>query len=497
MYPGHHAAVAPNRPAVIMAGSGRVVTYGALEDHANRLAQHWWHLGLRKGDHVAMLVPNVPEAFEVYWAALRSGLYVTAVNRHLTADEAAYVITDCGARSLVVSADLGAAVADRTPLVEDRLSLGQLEGHKDYAEALATASPAPLPDRPRGADMLYSSGTTGRPKGIQPSLPEGQVDEVREPLIALAAGVWGFGPDSVYLSPAPVYHAAPLRFGAATLALGGTVVVMERFEALDALIEKHRVTHSQWVPTMFVRMLKLPEAQRSGFDLSSLRVALHAAAPCPVEVKQAMLDWWGPIVHEYWSSTEANGLTLIGPDDWLSHPGSVGRAALGVLHICDDDGRELPVGEVGTVYVERDELPFRYHGDPAKTVEAQHPAHPTWTTTGDLGRLDDQGFLYLTDRKAFMIISGGVNIYPQEVEDALALHPLVADAAVLGVPDEEMGQRVKAFVQPAGEPPADLAAQLEAFLQGRIASYKVPRDWELRAELPRTPTGKLVKGRLL
>jgi fatty-acyl-CoA synthase len=308
------------------------------------------------------------------------------------------------------------------------------------------------------------------------------------------------GPDTVFLSPAPLYHAAPLRLCAAVQALGGTVVVMEKFEAEVALaaIERHRVTHSQWVPTMFVRMLKLPASTRTRYDLTSQRVAVHAAAPCPTEVKQRMLDWWGPILHEYYSSTEVPGMTWIGPEEWAGHAGSVGRPILGVLHICDDDGRELPVGEVGTVYFERDARPFEYHNDPDKTRRTEHPDHPSWTTVGDVGYVDQEGYLYLTDRKAFMIISGGVNIYPQEIENVLALHPAVADVAVVGIPDPDMGEQVMALIQPAPEvaPDTELAESLVAHVRSRLAGYKVPRTVEFIEQLPRTPTGKLAKGPL-
>jgi fatty-acyl-CoA synthase len=505
MYPGAHVDLFPDKPAVVHAESGEVLTYRELEENSVRLARHLYDAGLRKGEHVALLSGNDPKVYEVYWAALRTGLYITAVNRHLSPSEISYIVNDCGARALIVSAGLADAaeqIVAQTPSVEIRLAFGgPVQGYESYEDARAAASPEPLPDQPRGADMLYSSGTTGRPKGIKQPLPDRQVgDAPGDTYTAIFGPLYGFDTETVYLSPAPLYHAAPLRFGGVVHALGGTLVIMEKFDAEQALaaIERYRVTHSQWVPTMFVRMLKLDEAVRARYDVSSLRVAVHAAAPCPVDVKRAMIDWWGPILHEYYASTEANGATFIDSEQWLRKPGSVGRAGLGTIRVCGDDGAELPTGEIGTVYFERDEIPFAYHNDPAKTAEAVHPEHPTWTTTGDIGYVDEEGYLFLTDRKAFMIISGGVNIYPQEVEDALALHPRVLDVAVIGVPDEEMGESVKAVVQPAPgvEPGPELAAELRDYLRERIAHYKVPKSFDFADDLPRTPTGKLVKGKL-
>jgi long-chain acyl-CoA synthetase len=504
MFPGTFAATHPDRPAVIMAETGEGLTYRELEDGSVRLARTLVEHGLRRGDVVALLTDNHPRAFEVYWAAQRAGLLVTAVNHHLSPDEAAYIVDDCGAQALVVSAatdELAGAIVDRTPRVTLRLAFGgPVAEHRDYDEVVGAQPAEPLADQPRGGDMLYSSGTTGRPKGIKPNLPDRQIDEPGDLYIAVFKPMYGFGEDTVYLSPAPIYHAAPLRFGATIQSTGGTVVMMHRFDPEQALaaIERHRATHSQWVPTMFVRMLKLPEETKTRYDVSSLRVAIHAAAPCPVEVKRAMIDWWGPVLYEYYSSSEANGITFISPQQWLEHPGSVGLAGLGTVHICDDEGRELAPGEVGTVYFARDVRPFEYHGDPEKTRAAQHPEHETWTTTGDLGYVDDEGFLHLTDRKSFMIISGGVNIYPQEIEDVLTLHEAVLDVAVIGVPDEEMGESVLAVVQPAaGHEPSDpLAEQLLDHVRGRIARYKTPRRLVFTDDLPRTPTGKLVKHRL-
>ncbi|WP_043650701.1 acyl-CoA synthetase [Nocardia thailandica] len=505
MYPGAHVDRFPDKPAVVIAETGATLTYRELEENSIRLARHLRGAGLRRGDHVALLSVNNARVYEVYWAALRTGLYITAVNRHLSPAEISYIVDDCGAKALIVSAELADAagrIVARTPAVEVRLAFGgPVPGHESYEEALAAASPEPPADQPRGGDMLYSSGTTGRPKGIKLPLPDRQVgDPPGDTYTALFGPLYGFDTDTVYLSPAPLYHAAPLRYGGVVHALGGTLVVMERFDAEAALaaIERYRVTHSQWVPTMFVRLLKLDAAVRARYDVSSLKVAVHAAAPCPVDVKHAMIDWWGPILHEYYASTEANGATFIDPGQWLRKPGSVGPALLGTIRICGEDGATLPAGEVGTVYFERDERPFTYHNDPAKTAEATHPDHPTWTTTGDIGYVDDEGYLFLTDRKAFVIISGGVNIYPQEIEDALALHPKVLDVAVIGVPDEEMGESVKAVVHPApgADPGPELAAELRAHLRDRIAHYKVPRSVDFADDLPRTPTGKLVKGAL-
>jgi fatty-acyl-CoA synthase len=469
MYPGAHAAVTPEKAAAIDPDTGAALTYGDLEANSARLARVWHQAGLRPGDGVALLTDNCLTAFEVYWAALRSGLYVTAVNRHLTTGEVAYIVNDCGAVAFVGStalADVAADVLPRTPDVRLALAFGgPVTGFESYRHALAGVPSAPLEHQPRGTDMLYSSGTTGRPKGIKPPLPTFQVHEPGDTLTAVFGPMYRFGTDTVYLSPAPISHAAPLRFCGVVQALGGTVVLMRAFDAEQALaaIEEFRVTHSQWVPTMFVRMLKLPPQVRARYDVSSLRYAIHAAAPCPIDVKRAMIDWWGPVLCEYYAATEGNGITFIDSQQWLARPGSVGRDGfLGIVHICADDGTELPAGEVGAVFFERDELPFEYHHDEQKTRAAQHPEHPTWTTTGDIGYLDADRFLYLTDRKAFVIISGGVNVYPQEVENALTLHPKVLDVAVIGLPDEEMGEVVRAVVQPASgvQPGPELEREL-------------------------------------
>jgi long-chain acyl-CoA synthetase len=499
MYPGTHAATAPDRPAVIMAGSGRTITYGQLDENSARLAAALHGLGLRTGDVIALLSDNTPEAFEIYWAAIRSGLYITAVNWHLAPEEAAYIVRDSGAQVVIASAgvrELAEQLVTLAPGVRHWYSFdGEIDGHQSYVELLATAGPR-LTDQPRGSEMLYSSGTTGRPKGIKPHLLPIRVDQPGEPLVALLASAFKITADDVYLSPAPVYHAAPLKWCTAVQALGGTVVLMERFDAEKALaaIQRYRVTITQVVPTMFVRMLQLPEENRKAYDVSSMRVAVHAAAPCPPDVKDAMINWWGPILTEYYGATEMHGLTLITTPEWTRKRGSVGKAALGVLHICDD-GNELPAGVVGTIYFERDVVQFEYHNDPEKTAGSRHPVHQNWSTVGDVGYLDNDGYLYITDRKAFMIISGGVNIYPQETENALALHPNIADVAVIGVPDAEMGEQVKAVVQLRdGVAPSDeLAAEIIGYVRDRIAHYKAPRSVDFVDELPRTATGKLAK----
>lgn len=503
MFPGTHARTNPDKPAIIVADTGETISYAQLDTRSQRFARHLYDNGVRRADHIAVLSDNQPRALEIYWAAMRSGLYVTFINSQLSADEVAYIVNDCGAHTFVAAEKYGpitSRIIEQTPRVQRRIALGSIDGFDDYEALLAAASTQPLPAQPCGADMLYSSGTTGFPKGIEVPLPDYEVDQPGDRITAMFGPTIGMDADSIYLSPAPVYHAAPLRFMAMTHRLGATVVMMRKFDAEDALrfIEQYRITHSQWVPTMFVRMLKLDRQVRDSYDVSSQRCAVHAAAPCPVDVKRAMIDWWGPILLEYYSSTEASGATLIDSHDWLQHPGSVGKPMLGVAHICDDSGADVPAGQIGTVYFEQAVAPFEYHNDPQRTAETRHRDHPNWTTTGDVGYLDEDGYLYLTDRKSFTIISGGVNIYPQEIENALALHPAVLDVAVIGVRDEEMGESVLAVVHPAAQAANDdeLAATLDRFLRERLAHYKVPRRYEFTDDLPRTPTGKLVKGRL-
>lgn len=506
VYPGTFVATTPDKAALIRPSTGEQVTYRELFDNSTRIANYLRDLGMGEGDTVAIVSDNNLHIFDVYWAAVRSGMYVTAVNNHLTAPEVNYILNDCGAQAVFVSANVAPAVeqAKEIAALADPARRvvwdGDLADYLSYDTVLANASDAPLASQPRGGDMLYSSGTTGRPKGIRPPLSGTQVDEDPGMMVQVFGKLYNFTENTVYLSPAPLYHAAPLRYCAMTTALGGTVIVMDHFDPEESLklIEQYSATHSQWVPTMFVRMLKLPEEVRAKYDVSSMQVAVHAAAPCPAEVKRKMIEWWGPVITEYYAATEAAGVTLIGSEDSLTHPGSVGRAVLGILRICGPDGSVLPTGEVGTVYFERDEVAFVYHNDPVKTAESQHPEHETWGTTGDLGYVDEEGFLYLTDRKAFMIISGGVNIYPQESENILINHPAVYDVGVIGLPDDDLGERPVGFVQLVDdvEPSDDLAAELIEFAKSELASFKVPKEVRFVDDLPRTPTGKLVKGEL-
>lgn len=508
MYPGKYAAITPTKPAVIEDSTGRVITFAELEERSAQFA-HWLTAqGLTRGDHIAVLSINDATVFELYWGAIRCGLYFTMANTHLATDEVAYIVADSGARVLVASAplaELAEAVVEKTPAVEHRLAFGgPITGYDDYESAVAGMPSTAPSDQPRGADMLYSSGTTGRPKGIKPALDGLQVgDEPGPNVTERMKASYAFNSDTVYLSPAPIYHAAPLRYACGTQALGGTVIILDRFdpERCLAAIQKHAVTHSQWVPTHFIRLLRLPDEVRTRYDVLSLQVAIHAAAPCPVEVKRAMIDWWGPVIYEYYSSTESNGATSITPEEWLRKPGSVGRISEkspAILHVCDETGAEVPIGETGLVYFERHDYAFEYHNDPEKTAETRHPVHPSWTTIGDIGHVDEEGYLFLTDRAKFTIISGGVNIYPQEIENCLAIHPDVADVAVIGVPDEEMGQVVKAIVQVEPGVAADdaTADRLMQYCREHIARYKCPRSISFITAIPRTQTGKLVKGRL-
>ncbi len=500
MFPGAHAETTPDAPAVIVAGSGRVITYAELDAEANQVSQVFRSLGLQPGDHVALCLENHPRYFALVWGAHYAGLYYTAMSSRLTTEEMAYIIGDCGARAFVTSAYKADQAAEIASLVGGDMALymmdGAVEGYDSWEDALDAQPATPLAeDRVEGRDMLYSSGTTGRPKGVEVPLPDAPLG-TPDPIYLLVTALFGATAASVYLSPAPLYHAAPLRFCMGFHRVGATVIVMERFDPTEALalIERHRVTHSQWVPTMFIRMLKLPAEVRQRYDVSSLQVAIHAAAPCPVQVKQQMIDWWGPVLHEYYAGTEGNGFVYCDSTAWLAHPGTVGSALTGTVHIVDDEGEELPAGQPGTVYFSGGPE-FSYHNDPEKTAASRDPRGRGWSTLGDVGYLDGDGFLYLTDRKAYMIITGGVNVYPQEAENVLALHPKVADVAVLGVPNDDFGEEVKAVVEPISMDDAgpDLERELIAYCREHLADVKCPRSVDFRPELPRHPTGKLYK----
>ncbi len=454
---------------------------------------------MQPGDHIAIVMENNRAYLEVAWAAQRSGLHYTAINSHLHASEVQYVLDDCGATALVSSAAM-ADVVDGLDLarVAIRVSAdGELPGFESYEALLAAVDGGAL-DEQEGREMLYSSGTTGRPKGVRKERPGTAFGDPAAAPVQIAQGIahYGIAPGKVYLSPAPLYHSAPLVYSMSVHRLGGTVVVMEKFDPAQCLelIERYRVTHSQFVPTMFTRMLRLPHDVRDRADLSSLEMAVHAAAPCPVAVKRQMIEWWGPILFEYYAGTEDIGSTAITAQEWLAHPGSVGRP-MNECHIVDEDGTELPPGEPGLVYFAGGR-PFEYHNDPEKTASILNDKG--WRTLGDIGYLDEDGYLYVTDRQAHMIISGGVNVYPQEAENVLLSHPAVLDVAVIGVPDSEMGEAVKAVVQ-ATDPDAvgsELEEEILAFCRDELASYKCPRSVDFVDELPRDPNGKLYKRRL-
>jgi long-chain acyl-CoA synthetase len=502
MYPGAHLEAHADKPAVIMGGSGFTQTFGELDAAANRLSRLLRSAGLQPGDHVAICMENHDRYLEVVWGCHYAGLIYTCASSRLQSGELDYIVNDCNARAYITSkykADQAAEIVATTPDVELRLMLdGTIDGYDSYERAVAEQSPEPLDEeRVAGTDMLYSSGTTGRPKGVSRAFdpqPLATAGGAVKPLLQMLFGV---DDTKRYLSPAPFYHAAPLRFCLAAHALGATVVAMEHFDAEDylRLVDTYEITHSQVVPTMFVRMLKLPEEVRKRYDVSSLECVIHAAAPCPVPVKKQMIEWFGPVIHEYYAGSEGNGFVYANSEMWLAHEGTVGTPLNCVVHICDENGDDLPVGRSGTIYFEGG-AEFEYHNDPEKTAASRHPKG--WSTLGDVGYLDEDNFLYLTDRKAYMIISGGVNIYPQEAENVLVTHPKVTDVAVFGVPNDDFGEEVKAVVQPAAMPAdedeaAALAAELIQFCRSQLADVKCPRSIDFREELPRHPTGKLYK----
>jgi long-chain acyl-CoA synthetase len=500
MYTGKHAQLRPDQPAFIMAGSGETVTYAELEARCNRLAHLFRKLGLKRLDHYAIFMENNSRYLEACGAGERCGLYFTCVNSYLTGSELAYIVDNSESRILITSLaklDIARAALKECPKVELCIVVdgpGESDRIVGLQQATAGLPGTPVADECIGTSMLYSSGTTGQPKGILRPLPV-QPPSQQLPLFDFLQKLWQYREGMIYLSPAPLYHSAPQAAVNLAIRMGGTVIIMESFdpERYLELIEKWRVTHSQLVPTMFSRLLKLPEAARTRHDLSSLEIAIHAAAPCPAPVKEDMIKWWGPIIHEYYGATEGLGFTACNSAEWLAHRGTVGKIMLGDLHILDENMQPSPSGIPGTVWF-KTATSFEYFNDATKTKEARSP-DGSMSTVGDVGYVDQDGFLYLTDRATFMIISGGVNIYPQECENLLITHPKIADAAVFGVPNADLGEEVKAVVQPMPgiEPCQDLAEELMLFCSQSLSRQKVPRSIDFEAELPRLPTGKLYK----
>ncbi|HEX6392868.1 MAG TPA: acyl-CoA synthetase [Acidimicrobiales bacterium] len=492
-----HAAKTPDAPALVTS-EGKTVSYGELYERSQKVAGALYSAGLRRGDAVALMLPNRPEFIEVTWGCQLSGLYYTPVNTHLTFDEVAYIVEDSEAKAVFIDesmAPLASQLLGHMPGVSTRIIVGDTApSWMAYEDVLNGAGGTPEPSD--GSEMLYSSGTTGRPKAVRRPLPAENGSWAQSVLELALLHRYGMTASSVYLSPAPLYHAAGVNYTMAVNRVGAASVLMRKFdpETVLRLIELHRVTHAQFVPTMFVRMLKLPEQVRAKYDVSSLRCVLHAAAPCPVDVKHQMMDWFGPIIHEYYGGTEGFAGTTIGPEEWLAHPGSVGKP-LTTVHVLDSGGEGLPPGSPGEIYFEGGP-DFEYFKDPQKTASVSNGKG--WRTLGDVGYVDDDGYLYLTDRSTFMIVSGGVNIYPQEIENLLVMHPKLADAAVFGVPNDEFGEEVKAVVQPLDgvAPGPDLAAELVEYCRAHLASYKCPRSVDFDSALPRDPNGKLYKRRI-
>ncbi len=498
MHPVHHAAANPEKPCCVMADTGESLNYQELDAASNRGAHLLRSLGLQPGDVMAVMLDNEISVFEIAWAAQRAGIYLTSLSTRLSGGDIAYILADSGARVLVVSdrlAPLTEGVVETLPDLAV-FSVSTSKHFQSWKDARGTFPSTPIDDEHPGGDMLYSSGTTGRPKGVKPPLPQGAID-APTPLTKMGDALYAMDSDTVYLSTSPLYHAAPLRWAMTIHRLGGTVVIMERFDAEQALhlIEKHGITHATWVPTHFTRLLKLPVDVRNQYDHRSLVAIIHAAAPCPVPVKSAMIDWWGPIVHEYYSGTESCGITALSSEEWLRKPGSVGRAVLGTLKILDSDGEELPPGQIGDIYFAEGPK-FEYHNDPQKTANAYNDRG--WATLGDIGHIDEDGYLFLSDRKNFMIISGGVNIYPQEIENLLVTHPKVADVAVVGVENEDLGEVALAVVQLMEGIPASASTEQELidFSRAALGSVKTPKQFVFRSQLPREPTGKLLKAAL-
>ena len=502
LHPSFHAEQRPDQAAVIMSATGATVTYGELEAQSNQGAQLFRKLGLKRGDHVAFLMENHEAFFGLCWAAQRSGLYYTPMSCYLKESEVEYIINNCEAKVVVCSeaqVEKLQKILDKIPNVKERyvVSDKSFDGLKSWADSVADLPTSPIEDQTEGREMLYSSGTTGQPKGVKFALSEqsglAEAEEITRSVMLVQ--MLGITHETVGLATAPTYHSLGLGFCMGAHRMGCTVVVMEKFDAEGALalIEKYKVGYSQWVPTMFVRLMKLPQEVRDKYDVSSMQMAIHGAAACPKEVKEQIINWWGPVLWEFYSGSERNGIFMIGSDEWMAHKGSVGRCVDAQVHIVDEEtGKELPPGEVGAIYCSKGEV-FEYHGDADKTDSVT--LNGDWTTIGDVGYLDEEGFLYLTDRKSYMIISGGVNVYPQETEDCLILHPKVADAAVFGVPNEDLGEEVKAVVQLEDHSTAgpEMEKELIDYCLEKISKIKCPKSIDFEESLPREETGKLKK----
>jgi long-chain acyl-CoA synthetase len=499
VHPSIFAQSTPDKPAVILAETGEQLSYAHLDAASNRAAQLFRSHGLAAGDVVAYMLENSLDFYALAWGAQRAGLYFVCMSTRLTQAEASYIISNSGAKLLVASASLASTASTLAPHIIRYAHDGEIAGWDCWEAAVADMADTPITDERAGTDMLYSSGTTGMPKGVRVDLPEDPSIAQMDPLTILASAYLGIGAQSIYLSPAPLYHAAPLRWSMRVHKLGGTVVLMRKFDpagVLDA-IARYKISCGQFVPTHFVRILKLPAEERAAYDVSSMTCAIHASAPCPAPVKQAMIDYWGPVLQEYYAGSEGNGMTLINSAQWqerfaVEGVASVGTSVHGVLHICDDAGNEVAARTEGTVYFESPTR-FEYFEDAEKTA-ASYNQHG-WSTLGDVGWVDDDKYLYLTDRKSFMIISGGVNIYPQEIENHLINHPKIADIAVFGGPHAEMGEEVIAVVQPVDMRDAgdDLRADITVFAREKLSGVKLPRRIDFMAELPRHDTGKLYK----
>lgn len=497
-HPWGHLPANANKPAVVIADTGEVLTYGQMMRHADRCANLFASLGCQNGDTVALLSENNGTYAELCWAAKNSGLCYVCVSSQLNVEGATFIVENSDAKLLIASlmySELAREIAQR---LQGRVRVLVFGGAADISESyerLRDAQPEiRIQNARRGASMLYSSGTTGRPKGVRTPLSD--VPPTTPPLRhRLLVDMFGFAADSVFINPGPFYHAAPLRMMMSLHRAGGTVIGFKKFDAEAVLraIERYRATHGFFVPTMFTRMLRLPDSVRESIDITSMRCAIHGAAPCATHTKEAMMAWWGPVIYELYGGTEGCGHTFISPKEWLRKKGSVGKAAQGcTIRIVDEHHRSLPPNQIGLIYMSNGRR-FDYYKDAAKTAAAHD--EDGMATMGDIGYLDEDGYLFLTDRQANMIISGGVNIYPQEAEIVLSTHPEIADVAVIGVPHPEYGEEVKAVVQLRGrvDDPAALAADIIAYCRDRLSHYKCPRSVDFVAELPRNEAGKLLK----